>query len=561
MRWYVVMSLAIGAGCGEAGGGDGDGDGDVIDAGPIDIDDVLWAPLDLDGAPDLGHAPRPVANPVEPGEIDLPEVGDQVGLGGSVGGGNAHGVGIGAFDIDGDGFDDIFVVNGIGGGTAHPSQVYLNDGTGNFTDFTAQSGVAAILAGVDGYSIAAADYDADGDLDAYVTAHPRDFLLRNDGNGVFTDVTTAAGAGGPRTEQFDGSASKIAAWGDYDNDGDMDVVVASSNFEDFSQARGNCSGDQCTGAYLLANNGDGTFTDVTLETGVRVSQTGNPCAVMWSDMDNDGDQDLWVFNDRGDDNRNRAVLRNDGGVFIDVTEEARVTHGAGNPMGIDAADIDHDGDLDYYISDIGGNELYLNNGDGTFRERAAEASVLGSYGWGLGFEDLNGDTWADIFVAQEDDRPYLSFRNQRTNPPAFVEQAWEHSPVGNGHNTAVAFADFDRDGTIDVVTASTSGSRLNYFRNDTDLGTQRYLEVVVPETPETGSFGGISGRVVVATGDLIQFRDLTGGSSRASQNAMSVRFGLGQYTGADFVAVMWPDGRQTAVVNVEGNQRLAMPPP
>lgn len=100
---------------------------------------------------------------------------------------------------------------------------------------------------------------------------------------------------------------------------------------------------------------------------------------------------------------------------------------------------------------------------------------------------------------------------------------------------------------------------MSLYRNDTDLGTNRWLEVRVPRTPETNSLGGISGRVVVKTRDLLQFRDITGGSSRASQNAMSVRFGLGQWTGAEWVAVLWPDGRQVAVQGVEGNQVLQMP--
>jgi hypothetical protein len=100
---------------------------------------------------------------------------------------------------------------------------------------------------------------------------------------------------------------------------------------------------------------------------------------------------------------------------------------------------------------------------------------------------------------------------------------------------------------------------MQLYRNETDLGTNRWLEIRVPVTPGTGTKGGITGRVLVKTGGLVQFRDIAGGSSRASQNAMSVRFGLGQWTGAEWVAILWPDGRQVVVRNVEGNQVLNMP--
>ncbi len=123
---------------------------------------------------------------------------------------------------------------------------------------------------------------------------------------------------------------------------------------------------------------------------------------------------------------------------------------------------------------------------------------------------------------------------------------------------AVAFADYDRDGDVDIVTAGTGGARPNLYRNDTDRGTNHWLHVTVPVTPGTGGSGGVSARVVVKAGERIQWRDLTAGSSRASMNQLSVRFGLGQHTGADWVAALWPDGRQVAVYGVPGDQVLAL---
>ena len=528
--WAVLSTLLA---CGGA-------DFDRGDPPPYSESDILWAELDIASATDLGHVATeiPAGERVEASAIALTEIGVEAGLGDSQAGGNAHGVGVGFVDLDGDGFEDIVLVTG----SAYPKFVYRNDGSGNFVDRSAASGIAAALDGLDTYSVAAADYDLDGDLDLYIGAMPRDLLLQNDGGGVFSDVTDAANAGGRPSSQG-GTASKIVGWGDYDGDGFMDIAAASSTFTDDSP-----------NGYLLRNRGDGTFEDVTDATGFHASGTGNPCAMMWSDIDADGDQDVWIWNDRGNDRENRALLRNDGAAFTNITESAGITRESGNPMGIDSADLDHDGRLDTYVSDAGSNELYWQSPDGTFVEMGREAQAAGDFGWGLALEDFDGDSWTDIFVAQEDDLPYLTFRNQRLSPPIFVRQDWEHAVVGEGHNVAAAVADIDHNGTIDIVTASTSGSRMSLYRNDTDLGTNRWLQVRITDVPGTGANGGISGRVVVKTGDLLQFRDITGGSSRASQNAMSVRFGLGQWTGAEYVAVLFPDGRQRVVLGVEGNQ-------
>jgi len=442
--------------------------------------------------------------------------------------------------------------NGIAnaGSPSWDSELWLNNGDGTFTDASDSSGLADILAGLDTYSVAGADIDADGDIDIHITAHPTDVLLINDGFGNFTDGTAAAGLGGPDSRPASNGSSKIGAWGDVDNDGWPDLAVASSQFIDATE-----------NGYLMLNNGDGTFTDATSTWGLQVSDAGNPCAVMWSDYDNDGDLDLAVWNDRGDPSSNRNLLRNDNGVFTDVTVAAGWTNPMGNPMGIDGADVNRDGTLDYYVGNIGGNALLVALGDGTFIDRAQASGASASYSWGLGFEDFDHDGWWDLFVAEEDDRFYLSFQNLRTDPPTFQEAMWPHWPVGNGHNVAAGFADFDHDGDTDLVTAPTSGARMSLFRNDTDKGTHHWLEVVIDEEPVTGARGGVGARVVIAFPDgSTMFRDITGGSSRASQNAHSVRFGLGNWDGVSTVAVLWPDGRSMAALNVPGDQVLHLTP-
>ena len=223
-------------------------------------------------------------------------------------------------------------------------------------------------------------------------------------------------------------------------------------------------------------------------------------------------------------------------------------------MGIDGADLDHDGDVDYYVSNIRNNPLLRNDGDGTFTNVTGSAGTGGDFGWGLGFEDFNLDSHPDIFVAQEDNLPFLVFTNSGAAPLSFSRSDFSHiavSNTGRAHNVAVAFADYDRDGRTDVLTATTDGSRVSLFRNATDVGSHAWLEVIVSEAPDSGAAGGATARVLVKTGDLVQFREIYGGSSRASQNALGARFGLGDWTGAEYVAVQWPNGAQSVVTGVD----------
>ncbi len=512
----------------------------------------FWTPVNVATGEDLGDPAQPIATAdrVQAGPITLTNVSDATGVSGFRGGGNTHGVGAAFTDLDGDDWADIVVVNGTNNssGQAFDSVHLVNRGDGTFAA-AENSNVATLLAGVDAYSVATGDLDGDGDVDLYVGAQSRDILLRNRGDGTFEDATDETGAGGPQSNSDlvgDGK-SKVVSIADFDGDGHLDLTSASSTLP-------------APGAYLLRNRGDGTFEDVTEASGITIHPVGNPCAVMWSDYDTDGDRDLWIWNDRG----GKVLLQNqDGASLTDVTAAAGLQAvDIGNPMGIDAADIDHDGDLDYYVSNIGNNPLLRNNGDGTFVNITQEAGTGGQYGWGLAFEDFDADGWADIFVAQEDDRPNLVFRNRGEVPSRFDAIDIPHPTVADtsaAHNVAVAFADYDHDGRVDVLTANTDGSALTLYRNETDLGTHGWLDVfaAAPAADEPG--GGVGARVVVSVDDELQFRDVTAGSSRASQNELSVRFGLGHHSGAEWVAILWPSGRHSVVRGVPSGQRLRVP--
>jgi enediyne biosynthesis protein E4 len=437
---------------------------------------------------------------------------------------------------------DLVVANGVSNvsGEAFPSQLFFGVGDGSFADGTAAWGGS--LAGADLYSVAAGDVDLDGDLDLYFGGQPTNVLLRNEGDRTFVDVSAASGAGGPPSDvrQVVDGRSKIVAIDDVDRDGRPDLVSASSTLAD-------------PGITVLRNDGNGAFTDVTAEIGAEIHPDGNPCAVMFTDYDNDGWRDLWIWNDRG----GHTLLHNVDGVYEDLRNRADFVL-IDNPMGIDAADIDHDGDLEYYVSNIGEHPLLRNNGDGTFDDVSEAWGTLGDYGWGLGFEDFDLDTFADLYVTQEDQRDTLVYQHQGTRYARLALDVRHPDDNAVAHNTPAAFGDVDDDGRVDVVWARTDGSPVGLHRNITDVGGRHWLDVRVEAAPETGERGGLGARVVVVTGDLVQFRDITGGSSRASQSALSARFGLGGWDGAEEVHVAWPDGRVLSYVNVPGDAALVV---
>jgi DNA/RNA endonuclease YhcR with UshA esterase domain len=231
-----------------------------------------------------------------------------------------------------------------------------------------------------------ADYDGDGDLDLYVTNRfEANVLYQNDGDGTFTDVTSAAGVG--NTGNGAGTA-----WADYDGDGDLDLYVANDNGE---------------ANVLYQNNGDGTFTDVT--SAASVGHMGSDQGPAWADYDGDGDLDLHVA-DYGAAN---VLYRNDGdGTFTDVTSSASVGY-APSSLGTAWADYDGDGDLDLYVTNSHtANVLYQNDGDGTFTDVTSSTSV-GHTGnsRAAAWADYDGDGDLDLYVTNQDDQANVLYQN------------------------------------------------------------------------------------------------------------------------------------------------------
>jgi hypothetical protein len=334
----------------------------------------------------------------------------------------------------------------------HPAlrnALYHNNRDGTFTDVTERAGLQG---GGYGMGVAVGDYDADGLPDLYLTQYGGGVLYHNEGNGKFVDVTEKAGV---RTPGW----SSSAVWFDYDNDGRLDLFVC--QFVDFSKEKNLFCGNPQTGeryyciprgykpkpSWLFHNNGDGTFTDVSKESGIA-EHLGKAWGVVATDVDNDGRMDLFVANDT----LPNFLFANRGhGNFEEIGIDAGVAYSEdGRPrsgMGVDSADYDQDGWMDLFVANIDHEKysLYHNSRDGSFKDAStsngiAQATALLS-GWGLKFFDFDNDGNLDLFLANGNpddtiqehfqdvfyEEPPLLFRNTG----AGFEHAFENvSPIG-----------------------------------------------------------------------------------------------------------------------------------
>jgi hypothetical protein len=323
------------------------------------------------------------------------------------------GAGVAWIDYNQDGFLDAFFVNSGYTPYFHPDKppqpaLYRNNGDGTFTDVTEQAGIHTD--GTFFFGVAVGDFDNDGYPDIYMTGYRHSVLYHNNGDGTFTDVTAKAGVGN------DGAWATAAGWFDYDRDGKLDLLV--TNYVQFDEDhpvscgenkpgfRAYCHPDSFQGnsPRLFHNNGDGTFTDVTKKAGL-LNMDGKSLAVVLADLNHDGWPDIFIANDT---QRNFLYLNNGDGTFRDVS----YTSGAGfsedgKPeagMSADAVDVRNTGLYDLYVShlDFELNRYYRNNGDGTFMD-ATIPSGLGrtnyrNSSFGARFFDFDNDGWRDLLV-------------------------------------------------------------------------------------------------------------------------------------------------------------------
>lgn len=435
-------------------------------------------------------------------------------------------MGSGASLVDYDGDDDIdiyFVVeNNL------PNQLYENDGTGNFTEVAQTLGIDFTT---DDKCAKFADFDNDGDKDFFLTSTNSNCkLMRNDGNGAYTDITSLAGI--PNTiDIFYG-----CAWGDYDNDGFLDLYV--------------CVHDNFN--KLFHNEGNGTFTEVATQAGVADSLRKSFESI-WLDYDNDNDLDLYISNDKCTRN---SLYRNEGnGTFTDVS----VSSGADvcmDAMGIASGDYNNDGFLDIYITNTpGGNAFLHNNGNGTFNEVANSiGAAVNLIGWGTAFFDFDNDQDEDLYVTN------FSFSGGPSPQNVFLENNGGNftdvtSTVGLGnlgYGFGLAIADYNDDGAFDVFVTNRNAPSVLYKNIPSE--ESKWLKFKTVGT--VSNRDGIGARIRVVTGSVSQIREVSGGSSYLSQHSLEVGFGLGTNSVADSVIVTWPSGIVTTLTSVSANQTL-----
>jgi hypothetical protein len=421
-------------------------------------------------------------------------------------GDSGYGLGCCVGDYNNDGFDDLYVTN------FGPNVLYRNNGDGTFTDVTAQAGVAGneLSSGC-----AFADYDKDGFLDLYVVNYvkfqlennPRcsrqgawtyctpeafeaeaDALYRNNGDGTFSEAMRVPGGKGLG-----------AVWGDYDNDGDLDIFVANDT----------------TPNFLLQNNGDGTFTDVALFAGVALSEEGRAYSGMgtnFGDFDNDGFLDIVITNFQ--DQTNSLYHNTQSGFFTEVSF----------PKGIGEKSLP-------YLA------------------------------WGVDFVDFNNDGWLDLFIANGhlDDNieafdPVGTYaqRNQifLNHRGAVFSDVQDAALSIKKVSRGAAFGDIDNDGDVDVVVSNLNDSP-TILRNDS-RNENHWLILKLIGRPTIGM------RATITIGNQRQIREVKSGSGYVSQNDMRLHFGLGTAQTVDRIELRWASGWVDSLEHVKGNQILTV---
>jgi enediyne biosynthesis protein E4 len=494
--------------------------------------------------------------------------------------------GVALFDFDRDGWLDVYLANSPTVATADDpakarSALWRNNHDGTFTDVTERAGV-----GDAGWAmgVSTGDYDNDGWDDLYVTCFGPNHLFRNNGNGTFTDVTARAGVGDARW-------STGAAFGDYDNDGRLDLFVANyvdlrlDALPEFGQGRNcvfrglpvQCGPRGLTGAgdSLYHNNGDGTFTDVSVAAGVSDPARRFGMGVAWCDFNEDGRVDLYVANDSGPN----YLYRNNGDhTFTDVGMASGTALSEDGKeqasMGVTIGDYDHRGRWSILTTNFSDeyNALYRHERDFLFTDasyasRTAKAS-LPFVGWGTSFLDYDNDGWLDLMVVNGHVYPQLDkaagdsgyrqrkllYRNGRDGTFSEVAQESGAALMAPAVSRGAAFGDLDNDGDIDVVVNNLEGP-LTVLRND---GGNANNFLVIDLVGRTSNRSGFGARVKVSAGDLIQVDERRGGGSYLSQNDTRLHFGLEKRPAVDRIDVRWPGGTTQVLTNVPANRFITI---
>jgi enediyne biosynthesis protein E4 len=474
------------------------------------------------------------------------------------------GAGCAFLDYDGDGWQDVLLVNGMDW-PGHKRQrstlkLYHNNRNGSFTDVTRKAGLDVEMYGM---GVAVGDYNNDGFPDLLITCVGQNRLFRNTGRGTFIDVTRKSGLAGRQ------ALSTSAVWFDFDRDGLLDLFVCnyvkwSPEHDVFcsldSKHKSYCTPEAYRGetCWLFHNRGDGTFEDVTAISGVFDSSSKS-LGVALLDENQDGWLDLLVANDT-QPNKLYRNLRN--GKFKDVAVESGIAFSAEGKaragMGVDVGDFENSGKMGAAITNFD-NEmigLFRASENGGYEDVALQAGVgLSSkrmLGFGCAFLDADLDGFLDLIAVNGhiDDTVRNTGGAGYAQAPQFFSNTGKHSfrdvsaDLGEGFRTpkvgrGLAFGDFDRDGDLDILITTNNGPAYLY-RNDQQNGNH---SVRFRFRGTQSNRDAIGTTVKIFSGDLFASRLVKSGSSYLSQSELPVTVGLGRRDKIDRVVVQWPSGR------------------
>lgn len=488
--------------------------------------------------------------------------------------------GVCLLDYDKDGLLDVYFVQGgrvVGALPDTPgNQLYRNRGDGTFVDVTAETGTGDVGYGM---GCTCADYNNDGWPDLYVTNYGSNVLYRHNGSRTapgFVEVSVAAGVAGR-------AYSASSAFFDYDRDGDLDLFVV--NYVRWSpETEQECRDpggrlDYCPprvyGASakdtLYRNNGNGTFTDVTREAGID-SAYGNGLGIVCADLTGDGWVDCVVANDA---TPNQLWVNRGDGTFEDqALETGAAYNGLGMAeagMGIEAQDVDNDGDLDLYMSHFEDetNTLYVND-DGFFLDRTARfglTATLPFTGFGTALIDFNHDGRLDNYVANgrvlfgrtqyDADDPYAQpnvlFEGRPDGTFAEVKPAGGTAERLVHSSRGAAFGDYDNDGDMDIFVVNRDGPAYVLKNVASKAGHWIMFQVL----NEHGS-DALGARVTIEMNGQRRIRDVRPAYSYCSSNDPRVHFGLGAATGVGGVHILWPDGSEERFGSFDADQLITL---